>query len=64
MISDVHNQMFGVTIWPQGIRNYLKVFGFYFPPEKALGRHSYEPDQKGLTAFFELFEKVRLESKN
>jgi len=63
MISDVHNQMFGVTIWPQGVRGYLKAYGIYFPPEKALGRHCYEPDHKGLAAFFEICEKVMLDSK-
>ena len=64
MISDVHNQMFGVTIWPQGVRNYLKAYGIYSPPEKALGRYCYEPDQKGRTTFYKIFEEVRLDSKN
>ena len=63
MISDVHNRMFGVTIWPQGVRGYLKAYRIYFPPEKALGRHCYEPDHKGLKAFFEICEEVMLESK-
>jgi len=63
MISDVHNQMFGVTIWPQGVRNYLKAYGFYFPPKKAQGRYCYEPNEQGLAAFFEICEKAKLDSK-
>ena len=63
-ISEVHEQMFGLTIHPQGVREYLKAYDFYRPPEKEQGRYCYHPDNEGLRDFLEGWEKVRKGSEN
>ena len=62
-ISELHEKVFGFTIWPQGVRSYLKAYGFYRPPEKERGRYCYQPDRQGLKSFVEVCEKVLLDSK-
>ncbi|MDA2935164.1 hypothetical protein MYX82_12615 [Acidobacteria bacterium AH-259-D05] len=63
-ISEVYQQMLGFTIKPQGVRNYLKAYGFYTPPKKEQGRYCYQPDYQGLDAFLEEWEKVRRRPQN
>ena len=58
-ISEVHQEIYGQTIHPQGVREYLKAYGFYNPPEKEQGRHTYYPDLKGLRGFMDEWAKVR-----
>ena len=58
-ISEVHQEIFGQTIHPQGVREYLKAYGFYHPPAKEQGRYIYYPDFKGLKEFMAEWEKVR-----
>ena len=63
-ISEVHEEMFGLTITPQGVREYLKAYDFYRPPAKEQGRHNYTPDTKGLKEFTSDVKKVLRDSQN
>ena len=63
-IAEVHDQMFGLTIHPQGVREYLKAYDFYRPPAKEQGRYTYTPDFKGLREFVSDVKKILRNSKN
>ena len=58
-ISEVHQEIYGRTIHPQGVREYLKAYGFYHPPAKEQGRYIYSADFKGIKDFMAEWEKVR-----
>ena len=63
-ISEIHEEIVGLTITPQGVREYLKAYGFYTPPAKEQGRYWYHTDHEGVTAFLKKWEKVRTSSEN
>jgi hypothetical protein len=63
-IAEVHEELFGLTISPQGVREYLKVYGFYSPPKRKQGRYCYSPDHKGLQDILPGLKKVLRDSQN
>ena len=63
-IAEIHKEIVGLTIHPQGVREYLKAYGIYTPPAKEQGRHTYYPDFKGLREFMAEWAKVRINSEN
>ena len=39
-ISELHKEMFGLTVLPHGVRNYLKAYGFFEPRTRGKGSNT------------------------
>ena len=55
-ISERHKDMFGFTILPHGVRNYLKAYGLFRPRTRGKGSKTQTTENKELTS---LLEKCR-----
>jgi len=51
-ISELHRGMFGFTIWPHGVRNYLRAYGIFEPRTRGKGSKSQAEEFKELTTYF------------
>ena len=58
-ISRVHQMLMGVTIRPHGVRNYLKVHGFYKPPGELEG-NVYPTNYRRLESFLRTWRRKEL----
>ena len=51
-ISELHKDMFGRTILPHGVRNYLKAYGLFEPRTRGKSSKSQAEEYKELTAYY------------
>ena len=57
-ISELHEKLWGFTIRPQGVRNYLKAYGVFRPPATVEGTNVYIPDTKGVAEIEEALAEI------
>ncbi len=51
-ISELHKETFGLTILPQGVRNYLRAYGIFEPRTRGKGSKSQAEEYKEVTAYY------------
>ncbi|MDA2929356.1 hypothetical protein MYX84_05315 [Acidobacteria bacterium AH-259-O06] len=56
-ISRIHEILLGYTIRHQGVRNYLKVYGFYEPPGEPDSGLRYRTDYRRLESFMRTYRR-------
>ena len=66
-ISELHRGMFGFTIWPHGVRNYLRAYGIFEPRTRGKGSNTQLTENKEIASLLEKYrssQKTDLANRN
>lgn len=66
-ISELHRERFGFTIWPNGVRTYLKAYGIFEPRTRGKGSNTQLTENKEIASLLEKYrssQKTDLANRN